>query len=401
MKNNKNNNCNFPNLRFPEFQEEWEKYKVSDILEFFPTNSLSWEQLEFETDNIHNLHYGLIHKGLPTQIELSKCTLPNIKDEFIPNKYTICKEGDIAFADASEDTNDVAKVVEFLNCNNKSIICGLHTIHGRDKRQLTTKGFKGYIFSSNPFRYQVRRLAQGTKIYSINSRNFDELYISIPSKEEQTKIAHLLFLIDERIETQNKIIEEYKKLKNALAVFFFGTSVKYTSVGEICDVIMGQSPSSAAYNYVNNGLPLVQGNLDISEGTTSPRMWTSEITKQCEIGDIILTVRAPVGVVAKSNMIACVGRGICAIKVKESKYSEYVYQYLQYFKNKWISIEQGSTFSAISRDDILSISIPAITKKLTAASHILALFDNKINAEISFLKMYRSQKQFLLSKMFI
>ncbi|NDW18269.1 restriction endonuclease subunit S [Dysgonomonas sp. 216] len=208
-------------MRFPEFTGEWKEYKVSDILEFFPTNSLSWEQLEFETDNIHNLHYGLIHKGLPTQIELDKCTLPNIKDEFIPNKYTICKDGDVAFADASEDTNDVAKAIEFLNCNNKCIVCGLHTIHGRDKKHLTIKGFKGYAFSSIPFRNQVRRLAQGTKIYSINSKNFDELYIGIPSKEEQAKIAHLLLLIDERIETQNKIIEKLESLIKGLDNLLF------------------------------------------------------------------------------------------------------------------------------------------------------------------------------------
>ena len=117
-------------MRFPEFKGEWKKYKVSDILEFFPTNSLSWDQLEYGTDNIYNLHYGLIHKGLPTQIELVKCSLPNIKKELIPKNYTLCKDGDVAFADASEDTNDVGKVVEFLSCENKNIICGLHTIHG-------------------------------------------------------------------------------------------------------------------------------------------------------------------------------------------------------------------------------------------------------------------------------
>ena len=138
-------------MRFPEFEGEWERYKISDVLDFFPTNSLSWEQLEYETDNIYNLHYGLIHKGLPTQIELSKCSLPNIKDEFIPNNYTLCNDEDIAFADASEDTNDVGKVVEFLDCNNKKVVCGLHTIHGRDKLNLTIAGFKGYAFSSMAF----------------------------------------------------------------------------------------------------------------------------------------------------------------------------------------------------------------------------------------------------------
>jgi type I restriction enzyme S subunit len=102
---------NFPNLRFPEFQGEWKRYKVSDILDFFSTNSLSWDQLEYSGDNIYNLHYGLIHKNLPTQIDLKTCTLPNIKEGFEPVNYTLCEDGDIVFADASEDTNDVGIVV--------------------------------------------------------------------------------------------------------------------------------------------------------------------------------------------------------------------------------------------------------------------------------------------------
>ena len=141
-------------------------------------------------------------------IDLSKDKLPNITNGNTPKNYELCQEGDIAFADASEDTNEVAKAVEFYKLNGKDVICGLHTIHGRDNQQKTVVGYKGYAFSSTAFHHQIRRIAQGTKIYSINSKNFSECYIGIPSKEEQKKIATLLQLIDERIATQNKIIED-------------------------------------------------------------------------------------------------------------------------------------------------------------------------------------------------
>ena len=203
-------------MRFPEFTEEWEKCKVSDLLAFYSTNSLSWDKLKYGTDAIQNLHYGLIHVGLPTMIDLSKDKLPNITNGNTPKNYELCQEGDIAFADASEDTNEVAKAVEFYKLNGKDVICGLHTIHGRDNQQKTVVGYKGYAFSSTAFHHQIRRIAQGTKIYSINSKNFSECYIGIPSKEEQKKIATLLQLIDERIATQNKIIEDLKKLKSAI-----------------------------------------------------------------------------------------------------------------------------------------------------------------------------------------
>ena len=157
-----------------------------------------------------NLHYGLIHVGLPTSVRLDKEVLPNIKKEFLPKNYELCKEGDVAFADASEDTNDVAKAIEFVNIGNKKVVCGLHTIHGRDNHNITIVGFKGYAFASSAFHNQIKRIAQGTKIFSITSKNFSECVIGIPSKEEQTKIARLLNLIDDRIATQIRAIEDLK-----------------------------------------------------------------------------------------------------------------------------------------------------------------------------------------------
>ena len=215
--NNEHKKLNVPNLRFPEFQGEWEKCKVSDLLDFYSTNSLSWDKLEYGTTNIQNLHYGLIHVGLPTMVDIDKDNLPNIIDGNVPKNYELCKEGDIVFADASEDTNEVAKAVEYYNLNGKKVICGLHTIHGRDNKNKTVVGYKGYAFSSMSFHHQIRRIAQGTKIYSINSKNFSECYVGIPSKDEQQKIAYLLRLIDERIATQNKIIDKLQSLIKGIA----------------------------------------------------------------------------------------------------------------------------------------------------------------------------------------
>ena len=205
-KNKEKRVLNVPPLRFPEFTGEWEKCKVSDLLDFYSTNSLSWEQLEYATNAMMNLHYGLIHVGLPTMVDLAKVKLPNVKEENMPKNFELCKEGDVAFADASEDTNEVAKTVEFFNLAGKNIVCGLHTIHGRDNKNKTVIGFKGYAFSSTAFHNQIRRIAQGTKIYSINTKNFSECFIGLPSKPEQAKIATLLRLVDDRIATQNKII---------------------------------------------------------------------------------------------------------------------------------------------------------------------------------------------------
>ena len=215
--------------------------KVSDLLDFYSTNSLSWDKLEYGTDAIQNLHYGLIHVGLPTMVNLSKDKLPNIVSGNTPKNYVLCQEGDIAFADASEDTNEVAKAIEFYNLNGKDVICGLHTIHGRDNQQKTVVGYKGYAFSSTAFHHQIRRIAQGTKIYSINSKNFSECHIGIPSKEEQKKIATLLRLIDERITTQNKIIDKLQSLIKGINQNVFTDDGFNYMLKELCEIKSGYS----------------------------------------------------------------------------------------------------------------------------------------------------------------
>lgn len=166
-------------MRFPEFSEEWKRYRVSDIFDFYSTNSLSWEQLDYDVNKILNLHYGLIHIGLLTLVNLKTVILSGVKDEHIPKNYEQCRIGDVAFADTSEDTNDVAKAIEFVDIGNKKVICGLHTIHGRDTHNIAVTGFKGYVFTSSIFHNQIRQIAQGTKIYSISSKNFAECFIGI------------------------------------------------------------------------------------------------------------------------------------------------------------------------------------------------------------------------------
>ena len=161
---------------------------------------------------------------------------------------------------------------------------------------------------------------------------------------------------------------------------------------------MGQSPSSHAYNNNAEGLPLIQGNLDIENGQLSPRIYTSEITQTCECGDVILTVRAPVGEIAIAQQEVCIGRGVCSIRPHKKENASLIYQFLQYFKPKWISLEQGSTFTAESGTDIrrIKVSIPSTDK-----IQLLDVYDNKIRVESRIHTNLIQQKQYLLAQMFI
>ena len=392
--NKEQNKLNVPHLRFPEFQGEWEKCKVSDVLNFYSTNSLSWDQLEYGTDNMLNLHYGLIHVGLPTMVDLSKDILPAIKKENEPKNFELCKEGDIAFADASEDTNEVAKAIEFYTLEDKVVVCGLHTIHGRDKSNKTVVGYKGYAFSSTAFHHQIRRIAQGTKIYSISAKNFDECYIGIPSKEEQTKIAKLLRLIDERIATQSKLIEKLESLIKGLAhhcIRDFTNDCEYIRLGDISKITTGKLDANAQ---VENG--------------QYPFFTCAE--RPFNIDSYAFDTEA--------LLISGNGANLGYINYYKGKFNAYQRTYvldhfsvnIQYVK--WalkvllpqrIAIEKSSSntpYIVLSTLADLKIPIPNNSKQNHIANLMMS-FEKKLSNQLALSDLYNKLKQYMLRQMFI
>ena len=192
----------------------WEKTYLRSFMQFFPTNSLSWEQLSYKEGAIRNLHYGLIH-GLQTR-GINSASLPMIKNEAIPKQYTLCQVGDVAFADASEDTGEIAKSVEFVDTIEGETICGLHTIHGRDIKNRTVVGFKGFAFNSRYFHNQIKRLAQGTKVFSITANNLSSCYVYLPDLDTQTVIVKNTKSYEEQLIIDRKILKQYEKQKQYL-----------------------------------------------------------------------------------------------------------------------------------------------------------------------------------------
>ena len=173
-----------------------------------------------------------------------------------------------------------------------------------------------------------------------------------------------------------------------------------TQLASVCDIIMGQSPSSESYNEDSIGLPLVQGNADIKSRITKPRIYTSQITKISEVDDIIMTVRAPVGAIAKSNIKSCIGRGVCALRVKSID-NEFLYQMLIEKETSWIRLEQGSTFSAVNSKDIktFKIALPPIPEQQKIAA-ILSTVDEQISTTDKIIEKSKELKKGLMQKLF-
>ena len=190
-----------PQLRFPEFTDEWQMKKLGDIFEFKRTNSLSRAQLS-EDGKVGNIHYGDIHKS------------PMIVSSKQFNTADAIKVGDVILADASEDYADIGKVIEVVNLNHgQELYSGLHTFLMRPAYP-SAHGFNGMLFKTATIRKQLMRIATGISVLGVSKNNVSQLVVATPSKPEQEKIADFLTAVDEWIgvgEEKLELLETYKR----------------------------------------------------------------------------------------------------------------------------------------------------------------------------------------------
>jgi len=198
---------------------KWEKKRFTDVYSFKNNNSFSRENLNYEEGVVKNIHYGDLHTKLSTWFDITKEKIPYINEDLPIERISVdnyCKEGDLIFADASEDLTDVGKSIELVNLNNEKVLSGLHTILARPDLSKMTIGFGGYLMKSLAVREQIIKEAQGSKVSSISAKKLSGIGLNIPIQKEQTKIANFLSAIDDKINHTQKQIEKAAVWKRGL-----------------------------------------------------------------------------------------------------------------------------------------------------------------------------------------
>ena len=199
---------------------------------------------------------------------------------------------------------------------------------------------------------------------TLGQERFMNSKIVIPTPTEQKKIAAILTTQDKVIELEQQKIEEIIKEKQFFLEKMFpkkGEAVpeirfkgftdpwEQRKLGDTVQITMGQSPDSSTYSDVPSDYILVQGNADLQNGWVFPRVWTSQMTKKADVGDLIMSVRAPAGAMGKTAYNAVIGRGVAAIKG-----NEFIYQLLVKMDSDgyWKALSCGSTFESLNSDNI-------------------------------------------------
>ena len=215
-----------PKLRFPEFLDAmgWVLEPIGNVYSFKGNNSLSRDKLNYEAGSVKNIHYGDIHTKFSTHFDVTKELVPfiNESEEGAIRDGSLCADGDMIFADASEDMADIGKSIEVVNLNGECVAAGLHTILARRIGDRIALGFGGHVFKSGYVRSQIQKEAQGAKVLGISANRMRNLRLPLPPTEvEQQKIADCLSSLDELIAAQARKVDLLKTHKKGLMQQFF------------------------------------------------------------------------------------------------------------------------------------------------------------------------------------
>ena len=198
--------------RLPGFEGEWEVKLLGNHIKFLRNGVNSRAELTID-EPVKYLHYGDIHgwEGV-TITPVDFPSLPAVKAKTLDR----LRNGDLVFADASEDIEGVGKSVEIFGVGNIEVVAGLHTIAVRFDESVLANGFKAYLKFCPEFIRHIRKLAAGTKVYATNRAHIASVEMKLPDVKEQIAIATILSDMDAEIEALQQRRTKTRDLKQAM-----------------------------------------------------------------------------------------------------------------------------------------------------------------------------------------
>lgn len=199
---------NVPHLRFPEFHGEWEKHGLSEYLDF--KNGLNPDSKRFGK----GIKFISVMDILNNPVITYDCIRASVQATDAEISSFSVEKGDILFQRSSETLEDVGRANVYID--DRVAVFGGFVIRGKKKANYNPLFFR-YLLSSPYARKRIIPMGAGAQHFNIGQEGLSKVLLNFPSIEEQTKIASLLHLLDERIATQSKLIEDLKKLKSAIS----------------------------------------------------------------------------------------------------------------------------------------------------------------------------------------
>ena len=389
---------NVPNLRFKEFQGEWEKCKLGDYGKVVTGNTPP-------TKDIENYENGTYLWASPADLGTIKSitetkTMLSVKGF---SKTRTLPKGSVLVTCIGSTIGKTGMATKEMSTNQQ-----INSIVVNDNND---NEFVYYAIQSAFPRYLSSIAVQAVPIISKSA--FELLPNKRPCLQEQKRIGKFLSLLDERISTQNKIIEDLKKLKSAIIDYAINSLdsgfVKFGSLYEMAGE--GGTPTTSNASFYDNGkIPFIKIDDLKKKYLTENKDFITELGLQKSSAwlvpsrSILFSNGATIGEITITTYPVCTKQGILGIVPKENIDVEFLYYFMSssYFKKAVSRIVTEGTMKTAYLKDINNILCPIPTKeKQQEIAKIPSALNSKIDFEQSILKLFCSQKQYLLRQMFI
>ena len=391
-----------PNLRFNEFSLPWHQMRIIDLLSFQNGINGTPEQhgkgiKYISVGDILNNDY-ITYDKIAGSIDINQETLKN---------YSVTY-GDILFQRSSEIKEDIGRTNVYLDKNHTATFGGF-VIRGKKIGDYNPTFFN-YLLKSPSSRQSIVRLGAGAQHYNIGQENIKTLNFYFPDEEEQQKIANLFSKIDERIQTQIKIISDYNSLKRGITQCIFNTSQQYSSVH--LKVILKEI-SRKNKNRDNNNILSVSNSLGFIKQSEQfeDREIASSDTSNYKIVNkneyAYNPARINVGSIARLQNFDC---GIVSpmYTIFTIDISKITYEYFDLFLQSSMfqkqlsqklegSVRQCLTFASMQN---ILIKLPPLETQIEISGK-MKFIDSKIKLESDYLNLLQSEKNYLLKNLFI
>ena len=402
--NNKHKKLNVPNLRFPEFEGDWKEERLADIADLYKGTGISKDQLSDEGEPC--ILYGELYTKYKSETIKEVISKTNIDN----TKLVRSKANDVIIPCSGETAEDIATARCVLNDN---------ILLGGDLNIIRLHGYDGTFMSyqlNGKRKYDIAKVAQGVSVVHLYGEHLKGVKTINPCLEEQKKIASILALLDERIATQNKIIEDLKKLKCAIIEKVLnGNHCANLRLGDVGSYIRGLTYSSN--DVVENNGTLVMRSNNIVNG--SPLDYKGDVVsvnkqisqeQQLQDGDIVICMaNGSSALVGKSSFYdgkctspITVG-AFCGIYRSKMPITKWLFQTNRYRRYIWNSLQGGNgAIANLNGEDILRMQFPVPDEQTAERwTKILSSLASLIESNVSLCSKYSQQKEYLLRQMFI
>ena len=374
---------NVPALRFPEFTDEWKKEQLGDIADFSKGAGISKEQLSEKGEPC--ILYGELYTKYKSEVIYDIIS----KTDIDSTKSVRSQANDVIIPSSGETAEDIATARCVLKNN---------ILLGGDLNIIRLHKHSGSFMSyqlNGKRKYDIAKVAQGVSVVHLYAEHLKGVNTYNPCMEEQEKIARLLSLLDERIATQNKIIEDLKKLKSAISERLF-KSVKGSTVllSDLCDIVKGKQ--------INGENLSDSGNYYVMNGGTEPSGYYDNYNVEASTISISEGGNSCGYVQFNTSPFWSGGHCYSIQNIADKVDNMYLYHYLKSNEDAIMKLRIGSGLPNIQKKDLamFKIIVPKIEWQIKISTFLSSL-ERKAEIEERIQNVMQKKKLYLLQQMFI